>query len=130
MGDLKEFRQELNNILNSCSQKPETRFCISVEEGESWFLGDLDAIRKVYPGVKGFINNYVNDSICGTWELLADAVYPGGARVLSDKGWQAVGKEKSVWAEKISPSMDVEINKSPSFCYFRDKLRELAKANS
>ncbi len=128
---LKEFRQELNNVLNNCSQKPETRFCIAVEEGESWFLGDLDAIKKAYPkGKNSVLNNYQNDSICGTWELLADAVFPGGAQTLYGKGWHAVGKEKSVWAEKISPSMDIENNKSPSFCYFRDKLRELVKVNS
>ena len=127
---LREFRQELNAVLNSCNPKPETRFCLAVEEGESWFLGDLNAIQNAYPkNISTVLNNYVNDSICGTWELLADAVYPGGARALLGKGWQAVGAEKSDWAEKISPNMNILTNKSPSFCYFRNKLQEFSRVN-
>ena len=68
-----------------------------------------------------------NDSICGTWEKLADALFSGGARNLQTQGWQAVGKEKAAWAEKIPPHMEVDKNASPSFCYFRDKLRHLLK---
>jgi hypothetical protein len=41
-----------------------------------------------------------------------------------------VGTEKSQWAEKISPHMDVTRNFSPSFAYFRKKLLELAGASS
>ncbi|MFP5212692.1 MAG: hypothetical protein ACLGPL_04865, partial [Acidobacteriota bacterium] len=72
------------------------------------------------------LNAYANDSICGTWEVLADAVYLGGSQKLTKMGWTRVGEEKSVWAKKIPPHMDVDSNKSPSFCYFRRKLRELA----
>ena len=38
---LKEFRQELFTVLNACNPKPETRFCIAIEEGEAWLLGEL-----------------------------------------------------------------------------------------
>ncbi|MDO9584899.1 MAG: hypothetical protein Q7I93_00255 [Syntrophales bacterium] len=124
---LKAFRHELLGILDACSPKPETRYCIAIEEGESWFLGDMNAVRTAYRRAKtAVLNSYVNDSICGTWEKLADAVYPGGSRVLAAKGWQAVGAEKSKWAEVISPHMDIAQNRSPSFCYFRDKLRDLS----
>ena len=124
---LKAFRSELVNLLDTCRTKPETRFCIAIEEGEAWFLGDITAIKKAYPKAKDAqLNLYVNDSICGTWELLANAVYPGGSQTLSLLGWQMVGAEKSKWSEKITPLMDVESNNSPSFCYFRGKLRELA----
>jgi hypothetical protein len=123
---LKAFRQELFNILNACNPKPETRFCIAIEEGEAWFLGDLPAVKTAYPkAADAVLNAYVNDSICGTWERLADAVYSRGATALSAKGWQAVGAEKAHWAEKISPHMDVTNNASPSFIYFRKKLLEL-----
>ena len=44
---------------------------------------------------------------------------------LKNKGRGAVGREKSIWAEKIAPEMNVEQNASPSFRYFRDKIREL-----
>ena len=79
---LKEFRQELYAVLNACSPKPETRFCIAVEEGEAWFLGDIPAVKAAYPKAKNeVLRKYVNDSICGTWECLANAVYQGGSAV-------------------------------------------------
>jgi hypothetical protein len=125
---LTSFRNELFAILDTCSAKPDTHFCIAIEEGEAWYLGDIPAIKKVYPAAKdSIINSYVNDSICGTWECLADAVFRGGAQALSKKGWRAVGAEKSAWAEKITPHMNIDKNKSPSFCYFRDRLRNVLK---
>lgn len=127
---LKAFRQELLGILNVCAPKPETRFCIAIEECEAWFMGDLNAVKMAYPKAKGAVlNSYENDSICGTWEKLADAVYPGGSKKLSASGWQTVGAEKSIWAERIAPHMDVDSNNSPSFKYFRGKMRDLANIN-
>lgn len=124
---LKAFRKKLLDLLESCNPQPETRFCIAIEEGEAWFLGDQTAIKTAYPKAKNnVLNAYVNDSICGTWELLADAIYPGGSISLKKRGWLGVGKQKTIWSENITPHMDVENNKSPSFCYFRGKLRELA----
>ncbi len=128
---LETFRQELIATLNTCNPKPETRFCIAIEEGEAWFLGDIPAIKAAYPKAKDTIlNAYKNDAICGTWERLADAVFPGGSQSLSKKGWGAVGAEKSVWAEKITPHMDVTTNLSPSFRYFKSKLQELAELDA
>ena len=124
---LRAFRQELFDVLNACNPSPETRFCIAVEEGEAWLLGDKNAIKSAYPKAKDTVlSSYDNDSICGTWEKLADAVYPGGVQKLKSKGWQTVGVEKSQWAEKITPHINVDNNKSPSFVYFKDKLLELA----
>ena len=123
---LTTFHAELCAILNACNPKPETRFCLAIEEGEAWFLGDLNAVKAAYPKAKNSVlDSYVNDSICGTWEKLADAVYQGGASALSANGWQVIGAEKSKWAEAISPQMVVDNNQSPSFCYFCRKLREL-----
>ncbi len=126
---LKAFRQELFTILNACNPKPETQFCIAIEEGEAWLLGDIPAVKAAYPNAKdNILGSYENDSICGTWELLANAVVKGGASGLKNKGSQAVGREKSVWAEKITPHMNVDDNVSPSFCYFREKVRDLTQA--
>ena len=123
---LKVFREELFTVLNACNPKPETRFCIAIEEGEAWLLGDIPAIKDAYPNARDdVLNRYENDSICGTWERLADVVFRGGATRLRSEGWRSVGREKSAWAERVSPHMNVEINKSPSFCYFRQKIREL-----
>ncbi len=123
---LKAFRAELLKLLNGCNPRPETRFCIAIEEGEAWLLGDPRAIIAAFPKAQTKpLDAYRNDQVCGTWELLADVAFPGGATVLKVRGAQAVGAEKLRWAEKITPHMDVENNHSPSFCYFRDKLRQL-----
>jgi hypothetical protein len=114
-------------ILNSCAPRPETRFCIAVEEGEAWFLGDITAIKSAYSSAKdAVLVNYVNDAICDTWEVLADAIYKGGASALAAQGWQKVGAEKFAWAKNISPYMDVHNNNSASFCNFRDQLLQLS----
>jgi hypothetical protein len=124
---LSAFRQQLLNILDSCEPKPKTQFCIAIEEGEAWYLGDLAAVKAAYPNVKlTTLNSYINDDICGTWEKLADAVYPGGYQKLSKLPYPVRGREKTTWAEKISPLMDIDNNQSPSFCYFRDQLRRLS----
>ena len=128
---LKKFRQELLAVLDACHPKPVTRFCIAIEEGEAWFLGDLQSVRTAYPKAKSnVLSAYVQDSICGTWEKLADAIYPGGSNHLRQQHWTTIGAEKSKWAEAITPKMDVENNQSVSFCYFRDKLRELANSDN
>ena len=121
---LKIFRQELFGVLNACNPEPKTRFCIAIEEGEAWLLGDIPAIKTAYPNAKdNILNSYTNDAICGTWELLADAISQGGATGLKNR--RAVGREKSIWAARIAPNMDVKNNKSSSFCYFRQKIQEL-----
>lgn len=111
---LKEFRAELLSILDRFTPAPKTFFCIAIEEIEAWLLGDVAAIKKAYPNAKdAVLNDYTNDSICGTWGKLADAVSSGR-------------NKKSEWAAKITPHMDIDKNKSPSFNYFKDKLQELA----
>jgi hypothetical protein len=123
---LKDFRKELLDLTNAIYPLPITKFCIAIEEGEAWLLGDFEAIKLAYPGAKeAILHSYTNDEICGTWQKLADAVYDGGSQKLSKLGWRAVGIEKSLWAKNISSYMDINENKSPSFCYFRDKLLAL-----
>jgi len=119
----KDFLQVLNKILDSCTSQPSTYFCFMIEEGEAWFLGDINAIKQAYPKVKQTIlKSYIPDSICDTWELLADAIYPGGREALKRKGTSYIGREKSNWAKNITPHIDVENNKSQSFQYFREVL--------
>lgn len=114
--DKQQFLSELQGVLTTCEPKPQTLFCLAIEEFEAWYLGDLNAIRKAYPYAKNTVlNSYVNDSICGTWELLADAIYKGGSKELNKRGRQSVGEQKSVWAGTISPHMNVNENISPSF---------------
>lgn len=124
---LKTFRQTLLEVLEVCDPKPTAAFCIAVEEMEAWLLGDIDAVKKAFPKAKlQILRKYKNDSICGTWELLADAIESGGATQLKRAGYPDIGIAKCSWAEKIAPLIDVENNASPSFAYFRDTLRKLA----
>ena len=121
---LKEFRQELLSILDKCKDKPEAYFCIAIEEGEAWLLGDISAVIKAYPDAdKAVLKKYKNDSVCGTWETLADAVYPGGRGKLCSKEYWEIGLEKTKWAEKIAPYINISANLSPSFQYFCNKLK-------
>ena len=121
------FKQDLLNVLNACNPRPNTLFRIAIEEGEAWLLGDRAAVKSAYPNAKdAVLNNYVQDSICDTWEVLADAVYPGGARPLKKLGYPPVGAAKSEWAEEIAPHMDIDSNQSKSFQVFRDGVRNLA----
>ena len=125
--DCMEFKRELLDVLNACNPRPETLFRIAIEEGEAWLLGDRDAVRTAYPNAKNSVlDGYVQDSICGTWETLADAIHAGGAASLKKLGYPHVGRVKCDWAGAIAPYMDVDSNESKSFRVFRDGVRNLA----
>ncbi|MFT6084220.1 MAG: putative ATPase [Dasania sp.] len=120
------FLEQLNKILNSCSVPPHTKFCLAIEEMEAWLLGDLEAIKKAYPLAKdALLKSYKNDTICGTWEILADALYKNGSRNLKQEAYSKIGTKKCEWAEKITEYMNPESNQSPSFQHFRNTLIEL-----
>ena len=73
--DCMAFKQELLDVLAACNPRPRTLFRIAIEESEAWLLGDRKAIKTAYPHAKdSVLSNYAQDSICGTWEVLADAV--------------------------------------------------------
>lgn len=123
---LSELNKKRDDALALFASSLNVRFCLAIEEGESWFLGDWNAIKKAYPAAKANIfSKYKNDSICGTWEKLADMIYPGGAKKLKKLGHAVEGATKFEWAEKISPFMDISNNKSPSFNDFKSTLESL-----
>ncbi len=112
-----DFLAELNAFLQTLSNPIRTHFAVATEEMEAWFLGDQNAIRAAYPKARlNELRTYTQDSICGTWELLA--------RVLGHKpekmDWKDAGKLKFEWAEQITPHMDVQNNSSNSFNEFRE----------
>lgn len=122
----KQFLKELNEVHSICDPAPNTMFRLAIEEMEAWLLGDRDALLQAYPRAKlKTLNTYRQDSICGTWELLADAVHTGGSAAIKSAGWPLPGRVKHQWVENIEPFMDVEVNKSPSFIKFRDGIRQL-----
>jgi len=124
--DCKDFLAELHAVLQCCRPAPNAMFRLAIEELEAWYFGDRQALLAAYPRArKDVLVRYLQDSVCGTWELLADAVHPGGVAAVQKAGWPLPGEIKHAWAEQIGPRMDVEQNASPSFCKFRDGLRRL-----
>ncbi|MBF2760478.1 MAG: DUF4276 family protein [Ectothiorhodospiraceae bacterium AqS1] len=126
--DCISFKKELSNLLDDCDPPPRTLFRIAVEEGEAWLLGDRAAIMRAFPKAKTqVLDRYRQDSVCGTWEALADAIDRRRSKGLKEAGWQQAGRAKSEWASKIAPYMDIERNESTSFRVFRDGIRELVR---
>lgn len=116
--DVQQFRSELEAVAMQNMIKIDHVFCLAVEEIEAWLLGDRHALLSAYPQAKmQVLNAYVQDSICGTWEVLADAVYPGGTSKLSREhaSFVEIGKLKAEWAQNIGIHMDLKSNESPSF---------------
>jgi len=121
-----EFLAELKALVAACNPAPNTMFRLAIEEVEAWYLGDQQALRAAYPRVRAdVLDRYVQDSVCDTWELLADAIYPGGSAAIKKAGWPLPGQIKCEWAEKIGPLLEPESNVSPSFGKLRDGLRRL-----
>ncbi len=121
------FMVELKQLAHQCGMESKTLFRLAIEETEAWYFGDRNALTKAYPNSKTkVLNEYTQDSICGTWERLADALHPGGSASIAKSGWPAAGELKHEWAERIGPLMDPDQNVSPSFGKLRDGLRRLA----
>jgi hypothetical protein len=124
--DCKELLAELQALLTRCDPAPNALFRLAIEEMEAWLLGDRAALLRAYPKAKkDALSRYVQDSVCGTWEALADAVHPGGSAAIRKAGWPLPGQVKHEWVQQIGPHLDIEQNVSPSFCKFRDGLRRL-----
>jgi len=95
---------------------------VAVEELEAWFLGDVEAIRAVYPKVPATLARRAGlrdpDGVKGgTWEALDRALRRAG---------YPQGLVKTAAAREIATHMDPDRNWSHSFCVFRDGIRRLA----
>lgn len=120
------FRNELNQMAVSNMILTDHEFCIAVKEMEAWLLGDVKAIEAAYPNVrKSAWKEYEQDGICDTWEVLANAVYPGGLATLKKKAegaYTLIGIAKCEWAKLIGAQMSLTGNASPSYQFFVDSL--------
>jgi len=125
--DTDEFRRSLENVANQNMIIIDRVFCIAVEEVEAWLLGDEAAILAAYPNAQiASLHSYIQDSICGTWEVLADVIYPDGMQKIRKNhlSYIEIGKLKSEWSKKIGVHMDIYNNQSPSFNSFISEIEK------
>ena len=124
------FLEELHNMADAHMVLVDHEFCIAIKEMEAWILGDEKAIYKAYPTYKKTaLRDYEQDGICDTWEVLANAVYPGGLPALKKKAagsYAEIGKAKYEWADKIGKEMDLIENNAPSYRRFVNCLLKRA----
>ena len=70
--DPQALRQEIYSVASKFAPDIRSVVGISTEEIEAWVLGDKSAIIEAYPDTnKDVLDSYVQDSVCGTWEILA-----------------------------------------------------------
>lgn len=122
------FQTQLHKVVENDDISIDHVFCIAVEEMEAWLLGDCQAIKHAYPKISDRIDtkhiNYKQDSICGTWEFLADVLTKKGLGQFrkDNPTWIDVAKCKCEWAENIGKYLTIRENASPSFNYFIGEL--------
>jgi hypothetical protein len=114
-----ELRSNLEGICRSMRPSPRCAlFRIAVEETESWFIADLDAVKSAYPSAKlNKIMDVPPDSIIGAWERLAIT--------LGRKPEECVGADKHEWSTNIAPYLDLDNPNSPSLKEFILGVNEL-----
>ncbi|TAN71459.1 MAG: hypothetical protein EPN14_11860 [Gallionella sp.] len=93
-------------LLGLPIKPPRVLFRLAIEETESWFLADSNAIKKAFPNAKlGLIQNIAPDARVGAWEKLAEC--------LGHKPSNGAPK-KTHWAEQIAPHLNFDTPFSPS----------------
>lgn len=98
---------------------------IAVEELESWFFGDPDALRAAYPRVPSTLERRArfrlpDEILGGTAEALQ--------KVLQDAGYHRGGLRKVAAARDIAAHMDLSRNTSPSCKRFYLDVIELTRS--
>jgi hypothetical protein len=98
---------------------------IVIEELESWFFGDWEAVREGYPRVSPTIPNKerfrVPDEVSGgTWEAME--------QVLQRAGYYKSGLSKIELARTVAQHMDPAKNRSHSFQVFHEAIMAAASA--
>ncbi len=124
--DCKVLKQELLNLYQTLGENKRPTcvlFRIAVEETESWFIADKNAIRAAFPhaNLKKLPKKKPPDSIVGAWEKLAEA--------LGKNPTDCNGKDKFDWATAISPYLDLEQPQSPSLKAFVDGIARIVANN-
>lgn len=115
--DCRELKQELQTLCDS--YRTGTRVCISCQELEAWYWGDLDAVSRAFKkDITPFAQKRryrIPDAIESPKEKLKKII-PDLQQIF---GAKAIGKE-----------IDVDKNSSQSFCHFISCVRLLCKSSS
>jgi len=93
---------------------------IVVEELESWFIGDPQALRKAFPSlpkINGNTKPFSNPDNGGSWENLH--------KFMKKHGLYRNGFPKIDAARRIAPHMDIHNNRAASFRQFVSGMKEL-----
>ncbi|MFA7281854.1 MAG: DUF4276 family protein [Sterolibacterium sp.] len=113
---------QLNAMLAQLPKRPpRVLFRLAIEETESWFIADMNAVSTAYPKARTQkLRRIAPDDIVGAWEELATALGIAPSTV--------TGADKYVWAERISPHLNLEEPRSPSLRKFIEGIgRELSQ---
>jgi hypothetical protein len=110
--DWKILRNQLISMLAAIAPKPsDVLFRIAVEEIESWFIADVAAVQRAYPGVNhNALAAIPFDAVVNAWEQLAWAIGLDPTN--------CTGADKEDWAREISPHLDLQNPPSPTFQAF------------
>jgi hypothetical protein len=106
--DCVALKQQLLALLRFCDPQLSVKFRLAIEELEAFYLSDRQAIKQAFSRAKLYkMESYVQDSVCGTWELFQSVIGAG-----SD--------DKRTWAQAMGPvlTIDWQANPSPSFRQF------------
>ncbi|NLW89777.1 MAG: DUF4276 family protein [Clostridiaceae bacterium] len=126
-----ELRAELIDLCKKFAPSIPFVIGLCVEETESWLIGDQVALTSAYPNADlSVFEEYRQDSVCGTWEMLCHSILGSSADRVIRIGYPAIGQYKHEWANRISEYMDPERNVSPSFKKFYSYLRYIVKKES
>ena len=128
--DCLKLKEKLENMaissgLRTCSQTKGASWQvvnrIVIEELESWYFGDWEAVCNAYPRIPKNIPRQAkyrdSDAIAGgTWEAFE--------RILQKGGYFKTGLRKIEAAQAIAEHLDPVRNESHSFAKFRDAVIE------
>jgi hypothetical protein len=122
--DCRELKRQLVGLSQEAELPSEfVLHRVVIDELESWFLGDVPAMRTAYellPKDLGKQARYRDPDATGKASRALEDL-------LRSQGYHRNGLAKTVVAEAVAPHMDIENNRSKSFQVFRDGLRRLVK---
>jgi hypothetical protein len=123
--DCRQLLAQLQTMLSLLPRRP-TRvlFRLAIEETESWFLADQDAMRQGLPHARlKQLKDIPPDAVVGAWERLAEALGRDPGTV--------TGGDKREWAEAIAPHLNFQQPVSPSLRKLVDGVKKyLDEVNS